>query len=188
MKMNIYKKLQTCRTALQKTAIKKSGINRFAGYTYYELGDFLPTIQSLFDDNGLCGVVSFSKELATLTIYDSDDSSLPLIFTSPMAEANLKGCHPIQNLGAVETYQRRYLWITAMEISETDEISKTVKQSDKELKQVVKEIYGDDDFNKNLPAWTSKIEDGSITGDKLIAMIETKFTLSDDQKTVLKNA
>jgi hypothetical protein len=37
-----------------------------------------------------------------------------------MAEANLKGCHPIQNLGAVETYTRRYLWVTAMEIVEHD--------------------------------------------------------------------
>jgi hypothetical protein len=37
-----------------------------------------------------------------------------------MAEANLKGCHPIQNLGAVETYTRRYLWVSAMEIVEHD--------------------------------------------------------------------
>jgi len=37
-----------------------------------------------------------------------------------MADANLKGCHPIQNLGAVETYTRRYLWVTAMEIVEHD--------------------------------------------------------------------
>jgi hypothetical protein len=37
-----------------------------------------------------------------------------------MADAQLKGCHPIQNLGAVETYTRRYLWVTAMEIVEHD--------------------------------------------------------------------
>jgi hypothetical protein len=37
-----------------------------------------------------------------------------------MADANLKGCHPIQNLGAVETYTRRYLWVSAMEIVEHD--------------------------------------------------------------------
>ena len=37
-----------------------------------------------------------------------------------MKEANLKGCHPIQNLGAVETYQRRYLWTALMEIVEHD--------------------------------------------------------------------
>ena len=39
---------------------------------------------------------------------------------SPMGSAALKGCHEVQNIGAVETYQRRYLWVTAMEIVEHD--------------------------------------------------------------------
>jgi len=63
--------------------------------------------------------VSFGKELASLTITDTEDGS-EIVLTSPMAEANLKGCHPIQNLGAVETYTRRYLWVSAMEIVEHD--------------------------------------------------------------------
>jgi hypothetical protein len=37
-----------------------------------------------------------------------------------MGSAALKGCHEVQNIGAVETYQRRYLWVTAMEIVEHD--------------------------------------------------------------------
>jgi hypothetical protein len=37
-----------------------------------------------------------------------------------MGSAALKGCHEVQNVGAVETYQRRYLWVTAMEIVEHD--------------------------------------------------------------------
>lgn len=187
--MNIYKKLQTCRVALQQTAIKKSGHNKFAGYTYYELGDFLPTIQNLFNEHGLCGVVSFTTETATLTIYDSEkDSGEFIVFTSPMAEANLKGCHPIQNLGAVQTYERRYLWISAMEISETDEISASGKATKEESKTIVKPAYSDADFDKNLSSWSGKIADGSTTGDKLIAMIETKYILTDEQKQVLKNA
>jgi hypothetical protein len=104
---------------LQHAPLKKSGHNKFAGYSYFELGDFLPTINSIFYKTGLCGVVSFGKELASLTITDTDDGS-EIVLTSPMAEANLKGCHPIQNLGAVETYTRRYLWVSAMEIVEHD--------------------------------------------------------------------
>jgi hypothetical protein len=42
--------------------------------------------------------------------------------TSPMSEAALKGCHAVQNLGAVQTYIRRYLWVTALEIVEHDAI------------------------------------------------------------------
>ena len=117
--MGVHKKLMDARILLQQAPLKKSGHNKFAGYSYFELGDFLPTINQIFSRVGLCGVVSFNKELATLTITDTEDST-EIKLTSPMAEANLKGCHPIQNLGAVETYTRRYLWVSAMEIVEHD--------------------------------------------------------------------
>jgi hypothetical protein len=117
--MSVHKKLMEARIELQGTQLKKSGLNKFAGYSYFELGDFLPTIQAIFNRLGLCGVVSYSIEYATLTITDTEDGTV-IVITSPMAEANLKGTHPIQNLGAVETYSRRYLWMTAMEIVEHD--------------------------------------------------------------------
>lgn len=117
--MSVHKKLMSARIKLQNTSLKKSGHNKFAGYQYFELGDFLPTINNIFNEIGLCGVISFDIDKATLTITDTDDGT-QIQITSPMAEANLKGCHPIQNLGAVETYTRRYLWVTAMEIVEHD--------------------------------------------------------------------
>jgi hypothetical protein len=115
----VHKKLMQARIMLQNAPLKKSGHNKFAGYSYFELGDFIPTINAIFNEVGLCGVVSYDTEIASLTITDTDDGT-SLVITSPMAEANLKGCHPIQNLGAVETYTRRYLWVTAMEIVEHD--------------------------------------------------------------------
>ncbi len=115
----VHKKLMQARILLQNAPLKKSGHNKFAGYSYFELGDFIPTINQIFNDVGLCGVVSYDAEIASLTITDIDDGT-NIVITSPMAEANLKGCHPIQNLGAVETYTRRYLWVTAMEIVEHD--------------------------------------------------------------------
>lgn len=115
----VHKKLMQARIALQNAPLKKSGHNKFAGYSYFELGDFIPTINQIFNEVGLCGVVSYDTDIASLTITDTDDGT-SLVITSPMAEANLKGCHPIQNLGAVETYTRRYLWVTAMEIVEHD--------------------------------------------------------------------
>jgi hypothetical protein len=115
----VHKKLMQARIMLQNAPLKKSGHNKFAGYSYFELGDFIPTINAIFNEVGLCGVVSYDADIASLTITDTDDGT-NIIITSPMADANLKGCHPIQNLGAVETYTRRYLWVTAMEIVEHD--------------------------------------------------------------------
>lgn len=117
--MSVHKKLMQARLALQKRDLKKSGNNKFAGYKYFELGDFLPAVQEIFAELGLCGVVSFGTEAACLCITDTDDGG-ELRIHSPMSEAALKGCHAVQNLGAVQTYLRRYLWVTAMEIVEHD--------------------------------------------------------------------
>ena len=124
---SVHKKLMQARIRLQGTPLKKSGLNKFAGFQYFELGDFLPQIQQIFSEVGLCGVVSFDAQLATLTITDTEDGS-NIVLTSPMAEANLKGVHPIQNMGAVETYQRRYLWQLALEIVEHDALDATTGQ------------------------------------------------------------
>ena len=122
--MNVYKKLQTARIKLQQTELKKSGKNKFAGYEYFELGDFLPAIQRICDEVGLCGVVSYDEANAHLTIYDTDGDGT-IVFSSPMSSAELKGCHAVQNLGAVQTYLRRYLWTNAFEIVEHDALDAT---------------------------------------------------------------
>lgn len=119
--MNVYKKLMQARIDLQNTTLSKSGHNKFAGYKYFELGDFIPAIQNIFNNLGLCGTISYTNDLATLTIVDMADLS-KIEITSPMSEAALKGCHAVQNLGAVQTYIRRYLWVTALEIVEHDAI------------------------------------------------------------------
>jgi hypothetical protein len=117
--MPVFNKLMEARMRLHKMELKKSGENKFANYTYFELKDFIPQTMNIFHDLKLASVVSFTEELATLLILDLEDNSQILI-TSPMAQANLKGAHPIQNLGAVQSYQRRYLWLAAMEIVEND--------------------------------------------------------------------
>jgi len=49
--MTVYKKLQKARVLLNASSIKKSGKNKFAGYDYFELGDFLPTVNEIFDSD-----------------------------------------------------------------------------------------------------------------------------------------
>lgn len=119
--MTVHKKLMNARCQLLLAKLEKTGKNSFQGYRYFELGDFLPAVQLIFEKVGLCGVVSYGTDFATLTITDVDDQT-EIVITSPMAEANLKGAHDIQNLGAVESYQRRYLWMTAVELAESDPI------------------------------------------------------------------
>lgn len=118
--MNIYEKLQEARVELQGMNLKKSGKNSFAQYEYFELADFMPHINRIMLEKKLTGFCSFTEDLASLTLVNSEKPEERIVFTSPMSKANLKGCHEVQNLGAVETYQRRYLYITAFEIVEAD--------------------------------------------------------------------
>ena len=117
---NVYEKLQTARVDLQTVEIKKSGKNAFAGYEYHELSDFIPQINRIFMQQKLTSIICFTPELATLTLVNCEKPEETIVFTSPMATAALKGCHDVQNLGAVQTYLRRYLYTTAMEIVEHD--------------------------------------------------------------------
>jgi hypothetical protein len=137
--MKVYKKLSDARIKLQRTELTKSGHNKFAGYKYFELGDFLPAVQSIFNEVGLIDAISFTEDLATMVVYDVDDGS-SVTFTSPMGTANLKGCHEVQNIGAVESYQRRYLYVTACAITENDILDATTGSAPVEVKPVVKEV------------------------------------------------
>ena len=117
--IGIYAKLIKARVMLQSRQINKSGHNKFAGYKYFELADFLPAVQDIFAEVGLVDVIQFTADVATMHLIDTQDGS-SVVFTSPMGSAQLKGCHEVQNIGAVETYQRRYLYVAAMAIVEHD--------------------------------------------------------------------
>lgn len=117
---NVHRRLSRARQEFHATELRKSGRNTFANYSYFELGDFLVPALAIFDRIGLGATVSFGADIATMRIVNIDDPEDFIELTSPMGSAALKGCHEVQNIGAVETYQRRYLWVAALEIVEHD--------------------------------------------------------------------
>ena len=123
--MNVYQKLNEARDQFHQASLKKSGHNKFAGYSYFELGDFVVPALEIFKQVGLTSVISFKQDEATMQIINTDKPDEMIVISTPMSEASLKGCHPVQNLGAVQTYLRRYLWVAAMEIVEHDALDST---------------------------------------------------------------
>ena len=175
--MNIYEKLQNMRVELQQKNIKKSGKNKFAGYEYYELSDILPPINELQSNYKTCSFISFNKEEAVLTIVNSEKPEEQIMFSSPMAELTLKGGQEIQNLGGVETYQRRYLYMAAFEIVENDYFDSVQGMDQKPKKQnqaVKKEVQNkplsketQEEINRRIMEYTkvSKIPVSEITAE-----------------------
>jgi hypothetical protein len=120
--MNIYEKLQKAREIVAGTELKKSGKNQT--FNYFELEDILPVIQKACKESGIVPFISFEKEQAVLTIVDVEKPDTMIKFTSPMVDSDLQRMTKIQSLGANETYQRRYLYLTAFEIIENEENDK----------------------------------------------------------------
>ena len=133
--MNIYTKLNHARERFHTRQLKKSGHNKFANYYYFELGDFLIPALQIFKEHGITAVISFGKEEAQMEIVDNEKPENRIIISSPMSTAALKGCHEVQNLGAVQTYLRRYLWVAALEIVEHDALDSSPKLTEEGIKK-----------------------------------------------------
>lgn len=135
----ILAKLNEARARFHSTQIRKTGKNAFAGYDYFELADFLVPAMTIFNELKMSAVVSFGVELASMTLTDLEDGS-QFVITSPMSTANLKACHAVQNLGAVQTYLRRYLWVAALEIVEHDAIDSSEGDKGPDVAAILRSI------------------------------------------------
>ena len=133
--MNVYEKIQHVRAELVGLNLKKTGKNTYSNFTYYELGDFLPTLNKLMDQVGLCTrfVIQSKKndeaEKAVLEVFNSRKPEDKVVFYSNTAEVKIGqkangtgGADDIQNLGGKITYMRRYLLMIAFEIVESDQV------------------------------------------------------------------
>ena len=125
--MSIYKRLQECRVILQNTSLKKSGKNGHLGFSYFTLDDFIGVVNKVFYDHDLFSAFSIvttaegNREAELVIYYQPEGKELQSVrFSSPIADAGLKGSTAIQSLGAVHTYMRRYLYVNALEIAEPE--------------------------------------------------------------------
>ena len=124
--LNVYQKLAQARAKFLDTPIKKSGINRFAEFKYFELEDIVPPATAIFNDLGLILVVSFEEGSAIGTLVNVDAPDQTIVFRSPLVDLTTadgkypNGMNSVQALGGSETYQRRYLYMVVLDIVEAD--------------------------------------------------------------------
>jgi hypothetical protein len=131
--MKLLEKLQTIRVELQGKKLKKSGKNKFANFDYYQLEDIVPSINELCLKYKTATMFNVENEQVSLTITDVENGE-SVKFVMPFEKPEIKGANSVQNLGGSVTYLRRYLFITAFEITEGDEFDATIgKSKDLEL-------------------------------------------------------
>ena len=180
--MNVYQKLNEAREQFHKAKLKKSGHNKFANYYYFELGDFVIPALEIFKTHGLTSIISFGKEEASMTIVNNDKPEEKIVLTSPMSSAALKGCHEVQNLGAVQTYLRRYLWVAALEIVEHDALDATTGSDKKTIKPTDGVIVSKD--RQNIIADVAIAIADRINADDMIGAYEEYLGIIDQEEKV----
>lgn len=136
--LNIYGKLIEARRRFLEANVKKSGINRYAEFKYFTLEDIIPIKQSIFQELGLADVIKFSEGMAQLTLCNVDNPEEIIYFTSTLAPDESLIKNPIQKLGAVQTYVRRYLYMLMLDIVEADTVDAISDKPDTEKKETVK--------------------------------------------------
>ena len=123
------------RVALQNAGLKKSGKNKFAGFDYFELSDFLPKLNELMLEEKMNDRFYIKGDLAVLELIKGEEYneySMPFVlFDTPTNRREdrdtgevyeVKSMQDIQYLGALNTYYKRYLYLNAFGITDGEVI------------------------------------------------------------------
>lgn len=152
--LNVYGKLAVARCKFLESGIKKEGKNTYAEFKYFRLDEIIPVKQRIFKEVGLCDTISFYNDKAELALVNVDNPDQVIYFSTPLAEDESLIKNPIQKLGAVQTYIRRYLYMLALDIIESDAIEATTgKPVDEDSKPVA------ETKKSNRPATPEKREE-----------------------------
>ena len=160
MSGNVYAKLNKARMMMQALNLKQTGRNDFAGFKYFELDVILPASNSICEEIGATTYTNFDKDNAYLYFVDTEKPEDKITFSLPMSTAALKGCHEVQNLGAVQTYLKRYLYQNCYELTEKDVLDKTFIPGDKKPYQK----------HENSPVAKSELAGGDTTPDERVKL------------------
>ena len=141
-------------------ALTKKGLNSYQGFKYFELEDFLPLATKLFYEKKLCPTFNIKVidgvEYAIMDIYHGTEK---LPFMMPTAEA-INSNNPIQNQGSKASYLRRYVYLSVLDLCESDPVdsAKPVEKKDipaepkatKQQLEIIRDLYDEESLTKML--------------------------------------
>ena len=127
--VNVYQKLLAARTKFLESNVEKSGKNMHLQFKYFELEDIVPTATRIFNEIGLIPIVTFDSNVATMTMVNTDNPEETAVFFAPfnqlapiVSNSGNAVTNEMQALGSSITYMRRYLYMIALDICESDSV------------------------------------------------------------------
>lgn len=194
---NVYQKILTARTKFLESNVEKSGKNMHMQFKYFELEDIVPTATRIFNEVGILPVVTFDSNVATMTMVNTENPEETAVFFAPfnqlspiVSNSGNAVTNEMQALGSSITYMRRYLYMIALDICESDSVDAGIgakpaapKPAEKkapatqEQRQEVKENLtapGDNASDlqiKGLKAALKRLKDADPSKEEMIAKI-----------------
>ena len=131
--LNVYQKLLAARAKFLESDVQKTGKNMHLSFIYFELDDIVPTATRIFSEVGLIPIVNFTSDVATMTVVNTDNPEEVIPFVAPfnqiapiVSNAGKQATNEMQALGSSITYMRRYLYMIALDICESDSFDANV--------------------------------------------------------------
>lgn len=154
----ILSKLLQARISFAEGKIPMTGYNEAQGFSFFTLKDIVPAKNNIFKELGLIDVINFTDTTATLTLVDTE-SEEKIDFVAPFPK-NLNSLQPnqMQAIGSAETYSRRYLYLTMLDIVEPDNINGEKNENNGE-----NEGENEDDKRDNREIVNGLIDDSDKT-------------------------
>ena len=176
---SVIEKLGKVRKQVADIGLSKGGKNDYTGFEYFELADFLPKINRLCEAEGILPVVTYDmrQNYAFMTILDKDSPGY-IQFSCPLGAVNVQGAQGIQQMGAMQTYSRRYLYLTAFEIAENDSLDAEAGKED-----LIREFLAVGGNLEGLLAYL-KTTRNRLTADQLREAIELKKKESEKPQVI----
>lgn len=189
--MNIYQKLLKARAMFLEADVKKTGKNMHLSFKYFELEDIVPTATRIFGEVGIVPLVNFTADTATMTIVNTDNPEETVTFVSPfnqiapiVSNTGKQATNEMMALGSSITYMRRYLYMIALDICESDGIDanagvpapKAPPATPEQRQEVKQELTAPADNAtalqiKGLKAVLKKLKDADPFKEEMIAQI-----------------
>ncbi len=139
---NLNESIISIRVKLQNAKLKKSGKNKYAGFDYFELADFLPKLNELMLEEGINDRYRIEEGYSILELVKGEEKqeyTIPFkLFETPLTYKKDKNgnfikskegeyiqvpsMQDIQYLGALNTYYKRYLYLNAFGITDGEVI------------------------------------------------------------------
>lgn len=191
--MNKSENINELAAALAKAQLEvenasKTSANPHFKSRYADLAEILNTVRPVLAANGL--------SVVQLPSYEHPNASVETVLMHSSGQFIGGKCSaPVskpdaQGVGSAITYLRRYSLAAVCGIAQEDDDAASASGSRQhgqptqqpQRQTAPRQSYSDEQFSANFPTWQKLIEGGKKTAADIIAMVESKAPLTDEQK------